>query len=685
VLGGKMLKKRLKGRRKISIKRKLIVFPLIVIFVGIVSIALISSWFIRKSLLGQMEEEGLALSRRVVHQIEDSTISLKTIDSMLEDRIRVAGKTVMRNRNNLSNDYLKSILKDVAVNELYWYNDKWEIIYSTVDDYIGWYPKEGHSLYDFKLSKETELMEKIRPDSESGNLVKYGSLKSADGYLVQVGIEANVVRALKDKFSYQYLAEELVKDKSTVYVCVVDTDKKVVAHSNKDRIGVNLEDENLIKAVDNQETQAFKYFYPVENKNVYNVIVPIRSEGEYIGSLNIGLSMDSIYTAINKNMRIIATTGIIIFIIFVLFFSNLSRDTIKTINKIKESLKYLESGDFSKEISSELLRKKDEFGEIANALSVMKEAIKTIISNIGDASRQVAASSQQLTSTSQQVSNTSNEVSKATEEISRGADDQAIQTENGARSVKVLGNSIEQNKQLVETLNIATKDVEDNKNEGIDTLNVLVEKTNETSKVTREVQEVISDTNKSAEKIENASQMIKNIADQTNLLALNAAIEAARAGEAGKGFAVVADEIRKLAEQSTSFTDEIEMVIKELADKTERAVAAIEEAGEMVAIQTRGVKDTKDKFEEIANSVERMNEVMLTLNSSSQNMEEQKNEIIDIIENLAAISEENAASTEEVAASIEEQTEAMVEVVDASEELTKLAERMQESILKFKY
>ncbi|MDG6937973.1 MAG: isochorismatase family protein, partial [Nitrososphaerota archaeon] len=41
---------------------------------------------------------------------------------------------------------------------------------------------------------------------------------------------------------------------------------------------------------------------------------------------------------------------------------------------------------------------------------------------------------------------------------------------------------------------------------------------------------------------------------------LNAAIEAARAGEAGRGFAVVADEVKKLAENTTHATAEIESV-----------------------------------------------------------------------------------------------------------------------------
>ncbi len=88
----------------------------------------------------------------------------------------------------------------------------------------------------------------------------------------------------------------------------------------------------------------------------------------------------------------------------------------------------------------------------------------------------------------------------------------------------------------------------------------LHHKTEQNNQAAQNIYEIIISNNEGASKIETASSIIQNIATQTNLLALNAAIEAARAGDAGKGFAVVSDEIRKLAEQSSSFTSEIKLL-----------------------------------------------------------------------------------------------------------------------------
>ena len=195
---------------------------------------------------------------------------------------------------------------------------------------------------------------------------------------------------------------------------------------------------------------------------------------------------------------------------------------------------------------------------------------------------------------------------------------------------------------------------------------------------------VLVEANKSADQITTASEMIQSISDQTNLLALNAAIEAARAGEAGKGFTVVAEEIRKLAEQSAGFTEEIRKVIEGLKRSTQEAVDTMTQVGSMVGDQMSSADETQANFTQIADAVSDSENIIDKITAYASDIVEKNNNVVSVVENLSAIGKENAATTQEANASVETQTQSIHNILDESENLANLAQNLQEQVSKFK-
>jgi len=332
--------------------------------------------------------------------------------------------------------------------------------------------------------------------------------------------------------------------------------------------------------------------------------------------------------------------------------------------------------DFSMDKNASTLKfinRKDEIGVMGQALMVMEHNVRDFIIKTSDASEQIAASSEELTATSQQSATASEEISKTIESIASGASDQARDTEISVSNVKELGDMIECDAEFLAELNEAATEIDVKKNEGFVILKELIKKTNLNNEEAQSIREIIINNNASVTKIEAASEMIQNIASQTNLLALNAAIEAARAGEAGKGFSVVADEIRKLAEQSNGFTNEIKLVIDELKGNSLHAVNKVQEVISIVETQATSVKLTEDKFDQIAVSIDLVKDVIQKLNISSESMDANKKDILNLMKNLSAIAEENAAGTQEASAAIEEQSAAIEEIANSSENMAQIA------------
>lgn len=675
---------RKKETKRGSIRVKLITIPLVIVLIAVVGIGFLSSYFMRSSLLNEMRQNGFFMSKRVIGSLQDNSRSLKTINEMLDDKIRIVAKNIIRDEEHLNSELLKRIAKESDVEQISWYNVDGEIIYSNIDGYIGWTAEKGHAIYDFMTGKDKELIEDIRQDTESKDYLKYGYIKSPTGGFVQVGVMADRVQELTENFSYQTLLENIASEEEIVYALFMDRNLETIAHTNKDEIGIIFDNEGSKSAAIDGIPYSQEWHLEAEDIRVFNVIYPAIIDGEHIGAISIGYSMEAINSAINKNITMVIIAVVIAFILLGFILFNTSNYAIRIINRLKEQMGFMALGDFSNSVSEDLINKNDEFGEISGAVNTMQNSIVDIIKNMLDTSQQLAASSEELTAISHQSATAADEVARAIEEIASGATAQAKDTEQGVLSISELGDIVIKNEDYINYLNTSAEKVNNLKNEGLEILKDLVEKTDISGKSSKEVQQVITDTNESAGKISNASEMIKSIADQTNLLALNAAIEAARAGDAGRGFAVVAEEIRKLAEQSNKFTEEISTVVDELIDKTSNAVKIMEELEKIVSSQAESVNMTNNRFIGISEAIEEMKESIEKVNHSSHEMTNKKESIINIMENLSAISEENAAGTQEASASVEEQTAAMEEIANSSEQLAKAAEELNKQVEGFK-
>ncbi|MCZ0703007.1 methyl-accepting chemotaxis protein [Natronobacillus azotifigens] len=669
-----------------SISTKLVVYFSVIMTVALIVLGIVIMNGASISIKNDAEESLLSLSNEAA-RVADSRIhaeflyleGLANLPQIKEDTRDIDEAMNVFKERAQETGYLRIGIADLNGN-LYLsdsYGDDGDIVDISEREY-----------YQQSLQGERGLM----PPSTSVNAADGDRLVMVTSVpIVEDGQVTGVIVAVGDADFLSVIVEDIQVGESG-YAYMIDDTGTVVAHRDREMIrdffnpiALSEEDSSLSSVATQFEdilaSEAGVDSYTFRGNHLY---IGYANVGDTGWNLVVTADEQEVLSSVNDLQRtaIIMVAGAVLIAIILTFIvgSGIS----KPIRLVSQSAEQIGRLDLSQDIDPSLLKSKDEVGQLAASLQAVTENMRRIIRQIDESAGDVSAASEQLTATSQQSASASEEVASTIQDIANGAENQAENTEAGSEKAYQLGNVVEQEQEVVASLNQAFKEVNRAVEEGMVEIKRLASISDQTSKATKEVGYGIKNTNESSQRIGEASSVIANIAEQTNLLALNAAIEAARAGEAGKGFSVVAEEIRKLAEQSTDSTVSIDQIVKELQANAGRSVKVMDDVSKALEEQLSSVKLTQTKYQQIEETMRTSDQAVNSLNDTGRQMSEIKDEIVSSLENLSAIAEENSAATEEVSAATEEQTASMEEASRSSLSLAELAVDLKNLIEQFK-
>ncbi|MCB2296514.1 methyl-accepting chemotaxis protein [Clostridium tagluense] len=332
---------------------------------------------------------------------------------------------------------------------------------------------------------------------------------------------------------------------------------------------------------------------------------------------------------------------------------------------------------------NQMLLSKDEIGVMGKGLIELREELIKVVYELKEDSAGLLQYSNTISANAEETSVSITVVAQTVEELAKGSVEQAKEAQDGSYKLSILAGEIEEvvvSSNSLKEYSIEMEKMQDKGSKAIKELNVKLElNVHATEKVADNIDEL---SNKSS-LIGEIISTIQSIASQTNLLALNAAIEAARAGESGKGFAVVAEEIRKLAEKTATSTQEIDEIVKQIQGEISLGKNNMDEAKNTVKQASSVMITSIEAFDVIGEGIYNIKSKIQCIASSMNTVDSGKDDIVDAIQGISAITEQAAASTEEVAATMEEQEAAIKNVSETVEELKELAVVLDKIVGKF--
>ncbi|APM40064.1 methyl-accepting chemotaxis protein [Clostridium kluyveri] len=655
--------------KKISLEYKLITILILIVCIPLLLLSIISFHMASKLAYNKTSQLTMEISNEKSSYIELHINSVKnSIQALAIDKSIIDGdENGMIDELESITDSNKDIMQSYVGDE-----EKNFTIYPKTELPAGYDPTTRDWYKQAVTFPDKVFITEPYKDAVTGKIVITAAKKvqSSNGKITVVGIDMDI-STLCDKIASTKVGK-------TGYSILTLSDGTIIAHKDKNKLMTNIKKEiSSAQIILNKKSGELQY----NDGRLLNMIgfsrsdetgwisIAVLPESDYIGDLN------SIIITVSIILVIIIGVVIICGIIIVKYIT-------RPLLRIQAFAKRLSACDFSTPIQ---IKRGDEFGQTAELLNTAQKNVKELIKTIIDNSRDIASFSKKLSNSVEEITlkfkiidSSINNIVNCSEEVTSSTEEVTASIEEIDGNVNELSNKAENGNKNANEAKARALSIEENVKNAIDECRNIY-KEQEAS-----ILKAIDD-GKVVVEIKEMADMISSIAEQTNLLALNASIEAARAGEQGKGFGVVAQEVKILAEQSS----EIVSIIQNTVIKVQEVFNNLSKASnELLKFIDKNVNIQLDNYSNTGDQYFKDSEITYNISKDLASMTEDikvtVDEITNTIGSVSEIAQKSLENTNEIKSSINYATEGIIQVSKAAEEQSHLAQKLDESIQKFK-
>lgn len=424
----------------------------------------------------------------------------------------------------------------------------------------------------------------------------------------------------------------------------------------------------------------------VEGTMYYGYYIPVKQNNsdDIIGMIFAGMPAREVDKTINlvSGLLFLILGIVLVLTIFVSVLA--SKEIASAIEDSVLVVQNMASGNLNVSINRKNLGRKDEVGKLSAGTKSLRESLGNMIGAISDNTLSLDVASQDMSNIAGQASDAMDSISENLKSVLESAKNQAEVTASVDDNVNNINMMLKQTGDEADGLSDAADDMLGTGREVDNSLKNLYNSNEEVLDAIERIRKQTSETDISVDKIKEAVNLIASIAEETNLLSLNASIEAARAGESGKGFAVVAVEISKLAEQSNAASADIEKMIMDLGQNSERTVETMEMVQDVINRQSDDMNNTRKIFEKVKDRINLVAKGVANIREATERLEGETTYIAEDINGLNAAANKNMENVKETMEAGEEVLKVVKNVSSMSVNVNTAANEMMQSVEKFR-